>query len=155
PHDMPVNGLRVTLRVHVRRFFCANPHCPRRTFAERFPSLLAPDARRTRPLDDWLTHVAFALGGEAGARLLDHPGVNICGDPLLACIRAFIVADPPVPQVLSVDDVAFRCGRIDGSILVRVPSGWHGAPLHHPGTLWVACSLIGARAPLRPGFWPI
>jgi hypothetical protein len=88
------------------------------TFAERFPTLLAPYARRTRTLNDWLTHVAFALGGEAGARLLHHLGVNICGDNLLAHIRAFPFADPPVPRILSVDDFAFRRGRIYGSILV-------------------------------------
>jgi len=118
PRDLPINGLRVTLHLHVRRFFCVNPRCLRRTFAERFPTLLAPYARRTRTLNDWLTHVAFALGEEAGARLLHHLGVTICGDTLLAHIRAFPFADPPVPRILSVDDFAFRRGRIYGSILV-------------------------------------
>ncbi len=118
PRDVPINGFHVTLNLHVRRFFCVNPRCPRRTFAERFPTLLAPYARRTRKLDDWLTHVAFALGGEAGTRLLHHLGVNICGDTLLARIRAFTFADPPVPRILSVDDFAFRRGRTYGSILV-------------------------------------
>ncbi len=118
PRDVPINGLHVTLHLHVRRFFCVNPRCPRRTFAERFPTLIAPYARRTRKLDDWLIHVAFALGGEAGARLLDHLGVNICGDTLLARIRAFTFADPSVPRILSVDDFAFRRGRTYGSILV-------------------------------------
>jgi transposase len=118
PRDMPINGLRVTLHLRVRRFFCVNPRCPHRTFAERFPALLAPYARRTHTLNDWLTHVAFALGGEAGAQLLHHLGVTICGDTLLARIRAFTFADPPVPRILSVDDFAFRRGRIYGSILV-------------------------------------
>ncbi len=118
PRDVPINGFHVTLQLHVRRFFCVNPRCPRRTFAERFPALIAPYARRTRKLDDWLAHVAFALGGEAGARLLHHLGVNICGDTLLARIRSFIFADPPIPRILSVDDFAFRRGRTSGSILV-------------------------------------
>ena len=118
PRDVPINGFHVTLNLHVRRFFCVNPRCPRRTFAERFPTLIAPFARRTRKLDDWLTHVAFALGGEAGARLLHHLSVDICGDTLLAHIRAFAFADPPVPRILSVDDFASRRGRTYGSILV-------------------------------------
>lgn len=67
PRDVPINGMSVTLHLHVRRFCCVNPRCPHRTFAERFPTLIAPFARRIRKLDDWLTQVAFALGGEAGA----------------------------------------------------------------------------------------
>jgi len=118
PRDVPINGFHVTLHLHVRRFFCVNPRCPRRTFAERFPTLIAPYARRTRKLDDWLTHVAFALGGEAGMRLLHHLGVNLCGDTLLAHIRRFPFAERPTPRILSVDDFAFRRGRTYGSILV-------------------------------------
>ena len=118
PKDMPINGVSVTLQLLVRRFFCINPRCPHRTFAERFHALVAPFARRTRNLDDWLTHVAFALGGEAGARLLHHLGVTICGDTLLAHIRRFLFAEQPTPRILSVDDFAFRRGRIYGSILV-------------------------------------
>jgi len=118
PCDVPINGFHVTLHLHVRRFCCVNPRCPHRTFAERFPTFIAPFARRTRNLDGWLTQVAFALGGEAGARLLQHLGVRICGDTLLARIRAFAFAAPPVPRIVSVDDFAFRRGRTYGSILV-------------------------------------
>ncbi|MCA1670527.1 MAG: transposase family protein [Thermomicrobia bacterium] len=41
PSDLPINGLHVALQVQVRRFFCVNPCCPHRTFAERFPTLVA------------------------------------------------------------------------------------------------------------------
>jgi hypothetical protein len=59
--------------------------------------------------------------------------VTICGDTLLAQIRCFPFAEQLTPRILSVDDFAFRRGRIYGSILVdlerhravRVPSGWH------------------------------
>ncbi len=118
PSDVPINGLHVTLQVSVRRFFCRNPRCPHRTFAERFPTLVAPGARRTNRLKDWFTHIAFALGGEAGARLLHHLGMAVCGDTLLARIRSCTFANQPVPRIASIDDFAFRRGRIYGSILV-------------------------------------
>jgi transposase len=116
--DLPINGQRVTLRVHMRRFFCPNLCCLRHTFAERFPTLVAPYARRTCPCADWLTHVAFALGGEAGARLLRYRGITVCGDTLLAGIRRFPGTTLPTPRVLSVDDCALHRGRTYGSILV-------------------------------------
>lgn len=118
PADLPINGLRVTLRVRVRRFFCDNARCPRRTFAERFPALVAPYARRTCPCADWLTRVAFALGGEPGARLLRHLGIAVCGDTLLVHIRRFPCTEWPTPRILSVDDFALCRGRTYGSILV-------------------------------------
>ncbi|WP_407636506.1 hypothetical protein [Deinococcus phoenicis] len=41
---MPWGGLTVRIQLQVRRFRCRNC-CPVRTFAERFPDLVAPCAR--------------------------------------------------------------------------------------------------------------
>jgi transposase len=65
--DLPWQGIPVTLRLHLRRFFCDEMSCPRAIFAERLPDLAAHYARRTERLDGWFTHVSFALGAEAGS----------------------------------------------------------------------------------------
>jgi zinc-finger of transposase IS204/IS1001/IS1096/IS1165 len=65
--DLPWSGKRVRLSLHVRRFFCANPCCPRQIFAERLPALTEAQARRTSRLRDALLDIGWALGGEAGA----------------------------------------------------------------------------------------
>src|SRR3712207_5906866 len=70
PQDLPVSDQAVQLVLQVRRFFCDNPECPCRTFAERFPALVAVRARRTARLSRTLQALALTLGGEAGARLL-------------------------------------------------------------------------------------
>src|SRR5436309_13983667 len=37
--DLPWNGIAVRLQLHTRRFFCDQPHCARRIFAEPLPSI--------------------------------------------------------------------------------------------------------------------
>jgi transposase len=66
--DLPWATMRVQLHLHVRRFFCANPACPRKIFTERLRDLVVAYARRTNRLRDQLLAAGFALGGEAGAR---------------------------------------------------------------------------------------
>jgi transposase len=66
--DLPWAHLRVVRQLRVRKFFCANGRCMRRIFTERLPQLIAPWARRTQRLVQWLAQIAVALGGMAGAR---------------------------------------------------------------------------------------
>src|SRR5947209_4935486 len=45
--DVSLMDSAVVLRVQVRRFFCSNPACARKTFAEPFPDFAVAYARRT------------------------------------------------------------------------------------------------------------
>lgn len=117
-HHLPWGDIAVQLRLQSRRYFCDNDTCVRRIFTERIPSVAGSYARRTNRLTAWFTRVAFALGGEPGARLLSHSATPIGGDTLLGHIRAFPVQLPQTSRVLSIDDFAFRKGRTYGTILV-------------------------------------
>ena len=116
--ELPWQGIPVSVRLHVRRFFCDEPFCERMIFAERLPGVVGHYSRKTERLEGLFTHVSFALGGEPGARLLRELGVVVSGDTLLEHIRSLDLGGAPTPKILSVDDFSFRRGRSWGTILV-------------------------------------
>jgi transposase len=87
--------------------------------------VVAPYARRTLRLTDVLTLIGFALGGEAGKRLVAGMGLSTSPDTLLQLIRAQQDQQTPTPRVLGVDDFSFCKRKTYGTILIdlerRVP----------------------------------
>ena len=116
--DLPWAGWAVRLELHVRRFFCQNKACTRQIFTERLPNVVAPYARRTMRLTDLFTLIGFALGGEAGKRLVDGMGLETSPDTLLRLVREQQESQVHTPRVLGVDDFCFCRRRSYGAILI-------------------------------------
>lgn len=118
PADLPCAGQIVQLQMTVRCFFCDNAACEHRTFAERFPEVVAPYARRTDRLVAQQRQVAFEVSGEAGARLLAILAMPISPDTVLRLVRSTAEPEPVTPRILGVDDWAMKKGQTYGTILV-------------------------------------
>lgn len=116
--DLPCVGRRLILVLRVRRFFCDAASCPQKTFAERFGAALPAYARRTARLRDALRRIAFAAGGEGGARLAHGLAMPTSPRTLLRIMHAQKISEVAEPIVVGLDDWAWKKGRTYGTICV-------------------------------------
>jgi transposase len=116
--DLPCFGRTVRLGITVRRFFCAQPHCPRRIFVERLSGFACPYARTTDRLRQSHDAIGRALGGEAGSRLAIRLSMTTSPDTLLRRVKQLRDSSAPPPQIVGIDDWAWRKGQRYGTIVV-------------------------------------
>lgn len=118
--DVAVGGQETVIRLRVRRLFCDNAACARKTFAEQVPGVTVPHARRSLLLRGMLEKIALALGGRPGARLTRQLFMEVSRSTLLRLIRALPLPESGEVAVVGVDDFAFRKGHHYGSIMVNM-----------------------------------
>ena len=74
--DRPINGKAVMLLLHVRKFYCQEPMCPRRVFAERLSQLTVPHGQSSTGLRSLLYALVDESGGAGRARIAAEMGLQ-------------------------------------------------------------------------------
>ncbi|MGW2370697.1 transposase [Streptomyces sp. NPDC001667] len=121
--DEAVGGRPVVIVLSVRRLYCENPDCAKRTFAEQVEGLTVRYQRRTPALQAVVDAVACALAGKAGARLLLHLHQVLSWATMLNCLLRVPLPRQAVPRMLGIDEFALLKGHRYATILIDAESG--------------------------------
>jgi transposase len=122
PLDLPCAGRSIRLLLSVKKFFCREPSCQRKIFAERLPDLLEVSSRLTKRLRTAVQDIGFATCGKGGERLSCKLGIDISDTTLLRSLYLLPPSQIGQVHIIGIDDFAWRKGQRYGSIIVDLQS---------------------------------
>jgi len=116
--DLSVQNVQVLLHLHVRKFYCDQPDCPRRIFTERLPQVTSPHGRFTFALRQFLGQLGGEQGGASAARSATLQGMQVTARAILRFMHALSLPSIAPAQIIGLDEWAWKRGQRYGAIVV-------------------------------------
>lgn len=123
PIDLAWAELNEILHLRVKRFFCQNHECQKRTFTERFPGIVIPYARRINRVTEKQQRIGVNTSARIAEKLLDFEQIGISDSAINRLLRELPEPESPPIRVVGVDDWAKRKDQRYGTILVDLERG--------------------------------
>jgi transposase len=116
--DLPLLGSNVFIKVTAYRYYCENPDCEQKVFAEELEGFAGWYRRKTSRLEDLITSIALNTNCEGCSRICKAMGVNISGDYVIGLLKKRFEGQPvECGEFIGVDDFAYKKGRTYGTIV--------------------------------------
>jgi hypothetical protein len=111
PVDLAWADRSVIFNLKVKRFFCRNKACAKRTFAERFPEVVTPYARRTNRVFDKQLRIGVNTCACTAEKILRAEKIGVSDSTINQIVRDLPDPEAQPVRVLGVDDWAKRKGQ--------------------------------------------
>ena len=101
----------------VKKFFCTNPDCKKKTFGERF-DFVSPKAVRTKRLDDYINKMGLRDNSMDTVRNLKDVGIIVSSNTVLRIIKKTKLTINYEVKNIGIDDYSSKKREIYNSIIV-------------------------------------
>lgn len=117
-HDLSILGREVLLVLEVRKFFCKNSNCSKRTFAEQPGNEIFRYRRRTRRCETAVIRQGLSVSSGMASKLLSFSGISLSRSTILRDLHRLRPSAYKDVKEIGIDDWAWRKGLSYGTIVI-------------------------------------
>ena len=117
-NDLSILGREVLLTLELRKFFCKNANCSKKTFAEQPGNEIFRYRRRTRRCETAVIRQGLSVSSGMASKLLSFSGIVLSRSTILRDLHRLRPSEYKDVEEIGIDDWAWRKGLSYGTIVI-------------------------------------